>query len=275
MQARADDLRRDGVVIALVPTMGFLHDGHLALLREGRARCDELVLSIFVNPTQFGEGEDLDRYPRDEAGDLDKAQRCGVDTVFAPDAGSMYEPGYQTYVSVRHLSEPLCGARRPGHFDGVASVVTKLLNICKPQVAVFGEKDYQQLAVIRRMVIDLSIDVEVVRYPIVREPDGLALSSRNRYLSDSERASATCLFQGLEAARNLAHTGERDAAKLVTACREVIEREPEARIDYVELRDATTLETVDRLEPGAQVVLALAVFFSDTRLIDNARLSTK
>jgi pantoate--beta-alanine ligase len=273
MRALAEDRRRDGRRLALVPTMGYLHEGHLSLLHEGRARADLLFASIFVNPTQFGAGEDLDRYPRDREGDLEKARGCGVDVVFCPDVEAMYPPGHQSVVAVRELSRPLCGERRPGHFDGVATVVTKLFNICRPHVAVFGEKDYQQLALIRRLVIDLDLDVEIVGMPIVREPDGVALSSRNQYLGAEERAQATALHRGIEAARELAKGGERSAATLLTAARSIIESASLARVDYVELRDAATLAPIDRLE--APAVLAVAVFFGATRLIDNAVLPTE
>ncbi|MDQ3367848.1 MAG: pantoate--beta-alanine ligase, partial [Myxococcota bacterium] len=200
MRARVEDLRRDGRRIAVVPTMGALHEGHLALVRAARAKADVVILTIFVNPTQFGPTEDLSKYPRDEAGDLAKARACGVDLAFCPDAAAMYAAGSQTFVEVRELAKPLCGASRPGHFAGVATVVTKLFNATLPHVAVFGEKDYQQLAIIRRMVRDLDFAIDVASIPIVREPDGLALSSRNAYLSAEERGAALSLSAGLAAA---------------------------------------------------------------------------
>src|SRR5687767_10320948 len=212
MRARAEDLRRDGRRIAVVPTMGALHDGHLALLRYARARADVVVLTIFVNPTQFGPKEDLSRYPRDEAGDLAKAKTCGIDLAFCPDAAAMYPAGAQTFVEVRELQKPLCGASRPGHFAGVATVVSKLFHITLPHVAVFGEKDYQQLAIIRRMVRDLDFGIEIASVPIVREPDGVAMSSRNAYLSPEQRTAARALSAGLAAAEALYKAGERDAA---------------------------------------------------------------
>src|SRR5678815_4627866 len=196
MRARAEDLRRDGRRIAVVPTMGALHDGHLALLRAARGKADVVILTIFVNPTQFGPHEDLARYPRDEAGDLAKAR---TDLAFCPDAAAMYLPGSQTFVEVRELQKPLCGASRPGHFAGVATVVSKLFHIAQPHVAVFGEKDYQPLAIIRRMVRDLDFAIEIASVPIVREPDGLALSSRNAYLSPEQRRAAVSLSAGLAA----------------------------------------------------------------------------
>ncbi len=267
MRARAEDLRRDGLRICVVPTMGYLHDGHLSLLRAGRARADILILTIFVNPTQFGPNEDLGVYPRDVQGDLEKARSCGADLVFCPSAEAMYPRGYQSYVAVEALSKPLCGATRPGHFRGVATVVTKLFHITQPHLAIFGQKDYQQLALIRQMSRDLDFGVEIVGMPIVREADGLAMSSRNAYLSPEDRAQAVCLHNGLHAARALLATGERDAGALLSAAREVIAAADLARIDYLEIRDATTLEPVEAIAGPA--VMAGAVFFGKTRLIDN------
>src|SRR3954470_4596438 len=197
MRARAEDLRRDGRRIAVVPTMGALHDGHLALLRAARGKADVVILTIFVNPTQFGPSEDLAKYPRDEVGDIARARTAGIDLAFCPEAAAMYPPGAQTFVEVRELQKPLCGASRPGHFAGVATIVAKLFHITRPHVAVFGEKDYQQLAIIRRMVRDLDFGLEIVGVPIVRESDGLALSSRNAYLSAEQRVSALALGKGL------------------------------------------------------------------------------
>jgi pantoate--beta-alanine ligase len=270
MRARAEDQRRDGRRICVVPTMGYLHEGHLSLLRAGRARSDVLVMTLFVNPTQFGPNEDLARYPRDEAGDLDKARAAGVDLVFAPDGVAMYPDGYQTTVEVRELAAPLCGASRPGHFAGVASVVAKLFHITQPHVAVFGQKDFQQLAIIRRMVRDLDFAIEIVGMPIVREPDGLALSSRNAYLSPEERRQALALSRGLRAAEARFAAGERRAAPLVEAARAEITAAPLARIDYLELRDADSLRSIEVVD--APAVLAVAVFFGKTRLIDNSVL---
>jgi pantoate--beta-alanine ligase len=267
MRARAEDLRRDGRRIAVVPTMGALHEGHLQLLRDARARADVVILTIFVNPTQFGPNEDLSRYPRDEDGDLAKARTCGIDLAYCPDAASMYPPGAQTFIEVRELQKPLCGASRPGHFAGVATVVAKLFHATLPHVAVFGEKDYQQLAIIRRMVRDLDFAIEIVGVPIVREADGVALSSRNAYLSAEQRAAARVLSAGLASAERAFAAGERDAAALLALARAPIEAEPLARIDYVELRDADELTQIDRLERRA--VIAMAVFVGTTRLIDN------
>ena len=271
MQARADDLRRDGRTIAVVPTMGYLHDGHLALLRAARARAAGGIFTLFVNPTQFGPNEDLGRYPRDEDGDLAKARACGVDLAFVPSAAAMYPPGAQTFVTVRELERPLCGEKRPGHFTGVATVVTKLFNLTRPHLAVFGEKDYQQLAIIRRLTRDLDLGVEIVACPIVREPDGLAMSSRNAYLTPDQRRQAVALSAGLAAAEALAARGERDPAALVAAARAPIAAAPEARLDYAELRDAADLTPIERLERPA--VLALAAFLGTTRLIDNRVLA--
>src|SRR4051812_2883635 len=267
MRARVEDLRRDGRRIAVVPTMGALHEGHLTLLRAARARADIVILTIFVNPTQFGPKEDLAKYPRDEAGDIAKARTCDIDLAFCPEASAMYPAGAQTFIEVRELQKPLCGASRPGHFAGVATIVSKLFNITLSHLAVFGEKDYQQLAIIRRMVRDLDFGIEIMGVPIIREPDGLALSSRNAYLSREDRTAALSLSRGLAAAESLAKAGERDASKLVAAARAPIEAEARARIDYVELRDADSLETVGTLDRKS--VLAMAVFVGATRLIDN------
>ena len=269
MRARAEDLRRDGRRIAVVPTMGALHEGHLELLRAARRRADVVILTIFVNPTQFGPTEDLARYPRDEAGDLARARGCGIDLAFCPDAAAMYPPGSQTFVEVRELSRPMCGANRPGHFAGVATVVAKLFHATLPHVAVFGEKDYQQLAIIRRLARDLDFGIEIASVPIVRDPDGLAMSSRNAYLGPAERRAALGLSAGLGAAQAAFAAGERDADALLAAARAPIEAEPLARIDYVELRDADELTALVRVEPARRAVLALAVFVGATRLIDN------
>jgi pantoate--beta-alanine ligase len=271
MRARVEDLRRDGRRVAVVPTMGALHEGHLALVRHARARADVVILTIFVNPTQFGPNEDLSRYPRDEEGDLAKARPAGIDLAFCPPPEAMYRPGAQTFVEVRELQKPLCGASRPGHFAGVATVVSKLFHITKPHVAVFGEKDYQQLAIIRRMVRDLDFDVAIESVPIVREADGLALSSRNAYLSPEQRVAALSLSRGLAAAEAAFVAGERDTTALLAAARAPIEAESLARIDYVELRDADELTDIVRVERKA--VLAIAAFVGTTRLIDNRVLS--
>lgn len=270
MQQIALAFRREGKRIAFVPTMGFLHEGHASLLREGRRRGDILVLSIFVNPIQFGPTEDLERYPRNLEGDCAIARECGVDIVFTPTAAEMYPHGFQTSIRVKELSLPLCGASRPGHFDGVATVVTKLFNIVQPDTALFGAKDFQQLAIIRRMVIDLSQPVEIIGMPIVREADGLAMSSRNAYLSPEERRSALCLSRAIDLVRERYASGERDAATLLAVARQLILAEPKAAIDYLELRAAATLETVDSVADST--LMALAVRIGTTRLIDNTLL---
>ena len=272
MRERAEDLRRDGLRIAVVPTMGYLHSGHLSLLEAARARADIVILTIFVNPSQFGPAEDLASYPRDEPGDIARARTAGIDLAFCPDAQAMYPTGYQTHVTVDELARPLCGVSRPHHFRGVATVVCKLFHITRPHLAVFGQKDYQQFVVVRQMVRDLDLGIDIVGMPIVREADGLAMSSRNVYLSPEERHQAVCLHHGLESAQKAFHDqGERDPAALLARAHEAITRAPLARIDYVELRDADTLapvtSTIDR-----PVVLAMAVFFGKTRLIDNAVL---
>ena len=270
MQSLTSSLKREGKRIAFVPTMGFLHEGHASLLREGRKRGDVLILSIFVNPIQFGKNEDLDRYPRDMENDCRIATECGVDMVFTPDADGMYPPGFQTGVTVRDISLPLCGASRPGHFDGVATVVTKLFNIVQPHVALFGCKDYQQLAVIRRMVSDLSMPLEVVGMPIVRETDGLAMSSRNAYLSADQRLSALCLHRSIVAVRKMFTGGERSAEMLQRTAKELIGQEPSVVIEYVEFRDGSTLEEQEIVDNAT--LLALAVKIGQTRLIDNSVL---
>ena len=270
MQSLTSSLKREGKRVAFVPTMGFLHEGHASLLREGRKRGDVLVLSIFVNPIQFGRNEDLDRYPRDMERDCRIAAECGVDIVFTPEAADMYPPGFQTGVTVREISLPLCGASRPGHFDGVATVVTKLFNIVQPDLALFGRKDYQQLAVIRRMVSDLNLPVEIVGMPIVREADGLAMSSRNAYLSEEQRRSALCLHRSITAVRGLFTNGERSAEMLQRTVREIIGQEPSVLIEYIEFRDGATLEEQEVVDNAT--LLALAVKTGQTRLIDNSVL---
>lgn len=270
MQALAIAPERDGRRIAFVPTMGYLHEGHASLLREGRKRGDVLVLSIFVNPIQFGKNEDLDRYPRDMERDCQMAKACGVDIVFIPTPADMYPQGFQTGVTVRDVAQPLCGASRPGHFDGVATVVAKLFNIVRPDVAIFGNKDYQQLAVIRRITADLNMPVELVGMPIVREPDGLAMSSRNAYLSYSERQSALCLYRAIRRARELFTAGERSVDVLAREARAVIAQETAVIVDYVEFRNGATLDQLEVAD--SNTLLALAVKIGQTRLIDNTVL---
>ena len=270
MQALAIAPEREGRRIAFVPTMGYLHEGHASLLREGRKRGDVLVLSIFVNPIQFGQNEDRETYPQNFDRDCQIAEACGVDIVFIPTAAEMYPDGFQTGVAVRDISLPLCGASRPGHFDGVATVVTKLFNIVRPDVALFGCKDFQQLAVTRRMTADLNLPIEIVGMPIVRETDGLAMSSRNAYLSPLERQSALCLSRAVKRARELFAAGERSVTALAGETRAVIEQEAAAAIDYVEFRDGATLHELKAADAGT--LLALAVKIGQTRLIDNTVL---
>jgi pantoate--beta-alanine ligase len=269
MSAWADAARARGQRIALVPTMGALHAGHVSLLAAARSHGDVVALSIFVNPTQFGPKEDLARYPRDLEGDLAKAGSVGTEVAFVPDAKDMYPSGYQTYVEVRKVSQGLCGASRPDHFVGVASVVCKLFNIVRPHVALFGEKDFQQLAVIRRMVADLNLPVEVVGQPTVREPDGLAMSSRNAYLAPADRARATAIFRGLQAARERVAAGERNVPSLLAQARALVEKGVD-RIDYLEIRDAQDLTPIDQIAGPAVILVAALV--GTTRLIDNLRL---
>ena len=259
--------RRAGRSIGFVPTMGALHEGHLSLMRRAREECDVVVISIFVNPTQFGPSEDLDRYPRDLERDLALLEREGTDVVFAPDASDMYPDGYSTVVHVQRLGDRLCGAFRPGHFDGVCTVVAKLFEIVRPNVAVFGQKDGQQAAIIERMAADLDMDVQIVRGPIVREPDGLAMSSRNGYLTAEERAEAPVLHEALERARALFEAGETDVEKVLGEVRAMIDAKPHAEVQYVEAVDWRRLSPVSELRPGAMI--AVAVFFGATRLIDN------
>jgi pantoate--beta-alanine ligase len=269
MSAWAEKTRLQGQRIAFVPTMGALHRGHQALLADGRKRADKLVLSIFVNPMQFGPKEDLANYPRDLPGDLQKAEAEGCDLAFVPEPGSMYTPGFQTAVEVREVSHGLCGDRRPGHFLGVATVVCKFFNIVRPHVAIFGEKDFQQLAVLRRMVIDLNMPVEMVGLATVREPDGLAMSSRNAYLSSADRQRAVALITGLRAAKALSDKGERRSSVLLSAANAEVAPCVD-RIDYLELCGADDLKPLEILNRPA--VMLVAAFVGGTRLIDNLRL---
>lgn len=270
MQDRALQIRTEGKTIAFVPTMGFLHAGHAALLADARRRGDVLVLSIFVNPTQFGPHEDFDRYPRDMPRDMAIAEAEGADLVFVPTRESMYPAGHSTAVEVSGVAEPLEGEKRPGHFRGVATVVLKLFQCVQPHVAVFGQKDWQQLAVIRRMTADLDLPVEIVGHPIVREPDGLALSSRNVYLSPEERIRALSLSRGLAKAEALFKKGERDAAALIGTATAEIDGVKAGQIEYVALVDPDTMRAVDLAQDRA--LMAMAVKVGKTRLIDNRLL---
>ena len=270
MQALAEATRQAGQKIALVPTMGALHEGHLRLMDHGRGLADLLVVSIFVNPLQFGPKEDFAKYPRDLEKDARLTGSRGVDVIFSPEAGDFYPPFFQTYVTVEKITQNLCGASRPGHFRGVTTVVSKLFHIVKPHVAIFGQKDYQQWMAIRQMVEDLNMDIEIVGYPIVRETDGLAMSSRNAYLSPEERISALCLWSSLKEAQALFKKGENKVEVLLDRVRDRIREQPGTRIDYVKIIHPTTLEELTVIEDRA--VLALAVFVGSTRLIDNCLL---
>lgn len=270
MQQRAISARAAGQSISFVPTMGFLHQGHLSLLEEGRRRGDLLVLSIFVNPTQFGQGEDFEDYPRDLQQDSKLAQEMGVDIIFAPEAAEMYPAGCATHVDVEGITDNLCGASRPGHFRGVCTVVAKLFNIVQPHNAIFGNKDFQQLAVIRRMTLDMNMPVEIVGMSIFRESDGLAMSSRNVYLTPELREQALVLSQALAKAKELVVSGETACATIISRLQESITSQPDARIDYVQICHQLTLEDQDKVD--ANSVLLLAVYVGNTRLIDNGFL---
>lgn len=262
--------RAAGRRIGFVPTMGYLHEGHLTLMRQARQASDFVVVSIFVNPTQFGPNEDFARYPRDLERDAALCAGVPVDLIFHPSVAEMYPQPFRTSVQVGGLTETLCGASRPGHFDGVATVVSKLFNIVQPDAAFFGQKDAQQVAVIQRMVIDLNMDLTIVPVPTVREADGLAMSSRNSYLSPDERQAALVLSRSLRMAAQRVEAGERDLRTLADAMRAMIAAEPLANIDYVEIVDYATLQPVERLD--AKALAALAVRFGKTRLIDNVVL---
>ncbi|MFC1812179.1 pantoate--beta-alanine ligase [Thermodesulfobacteriota bacterium] len=271
MQARADRMRRQGKTIAFVPTMGFFHEGHLSLMRIARKMGDDLAVSIYVNPTQFGPGEDLDAYPRDLDRDLELAEKENVDVVFTPDNAALYKEKFQTYVALEKLPNYLCGLSRPNHFRGVATVVTKLFNIVKPHIAVFGQKDYQQLAVIRQMVRDLDFDIEIIGAPIIREPDGLAMSSRNSYLSPDQRASALSLYTSLIKAQSLVENGIKDTAKIIEETSMLIKSHSETKIDYIAICNPETLVDIQTIDGPA--LMALAVKVGKTRLIDNLMLN--
>jgi pantoate--beta-alanine ligase len=267
MQQWSEAERRDGRKIALVPTMGFLHEGHLSLVRDAKERGDRVVVSIFVNPAQFSPSEDFAAYPRDFERDRRLLEKEEVHVLFHPSVKEIYPEGYETHVHVAKLSLFLCGAHRPGHFQGVATVVAKLFNIVRPHVAVFGEKDYQQLQLIRRLVRDLNFAIEIVGHPIVREGDGLAVSSRNIYLSSEERQAALCLSRSLRRAACMVHQGESRGRVITEAVHAGIEAEPLVRVEYVTLCDSVTLEPVAEIRKSA--LLALAVRIGKTRLIDN------
>jgi pantoate--beta-alanine ligase len=271
MQKRSDKMRCQGKTIVFVPTMGFLHEGHLSLIREGKKHGDDMVVSIFVNPTQFGPSEDLETYPKDLKRDLDLLQKEGVNAVFTPDADEIYGKKYQTYVELEKLPNHLCGLSRPVFFKGVATVVTKLFNIVKPHVTIFGQKDYQQLTVIRQMVRDLNLDIEVIGAPTVRESGGLAMSSRNTYLTPDQRISALSLNKSLQKAQRLVENGLKDADKIINTAAELIRFHPETEIDYITICDPETLDDMKTIDKPA--LMALAVKIGKARLIDNMILN--
>ena len=268
MQNKADEYRRDGKRIGFVPTMGYLHQGHTSLMRVAKSNADIVVTSIYVNPTQFGPNEDLASYPRDLEHDKEQAYANGTDILFVPDDSEMYQNPLTT-VHVKEITAGLCGASRPWHFDGVTTVVTKLFNIVKPHVAVFGQKDAQQAIVVEKMARDLSMDVRIIVAPIVREADGLAMSSRNKYLNGDERRQALVLFQSLQLAARLFEQGERDTDRIRNAMRQVIQTAPDARIDYIEIVNKNLTPVT---ELSGNTLIALAVYIGKTRLIDNLLL---
>ena len=267
VRKQVKEWRKEGLTVGLVPTMGYLHEGHKSLIDKAVAENDRVVVSVFVNPIQFGPSEDLASYPRDLERDAELCEKAGANVIFHPEDSEMYFDDFCTYVDMDDLTKGLCGKTRPTHFRGVCTVVSKLFHIVAPDRAYFGQKDAQQLAVIRRMVRDLNFDLEIVGCPIVREEDGLAKSSRNTYLSAEERKAAVVLHKGLTEGEKLLEAGEKDAAKVIAAVREVIEKEPLAKIDYVELVDWNTLKPVNTVEDT--VLVAIAVYIGKTRLIDN------
>ncbi|MFQ6092962.1 MAG: pantoate--beta-alanine ligase [bacterium] len=271
MQTEAERLRREGKRIGFVPTMGFFHEGHLSLIRKAGELSDVVVVSLFVNPTQFGPGEDFEEYPRDKERDRRLAEENGCDILFEPTVEGMYPQGYATYVNVEKLTDVLCGASRPGHFRGVTTVVTKLLDIVRPHVAIFGQKDAQQSIVVKRMVEDLNQDVEIFVAPTVREPDGLAMSSRNTYLTPKQRGEAVVLYQSLQRAQEMIRSGERRAKSIIEAMTELIRATDSARIEYVAIVDVHNLQPLEILRGG--VLIALAVRIGRARLIDNTIIS--
>jgi pantoate--beta-alanine ligase len=273
MSSVARKIRREqDRTIGLVPTMGALHEGHLSLVREARRMCDVVVVSVFVNPAQFGPGEDFERYPRDLTKDTALLTDYNVDFIFAPPIEEIYPRGFATYVNVEGLSEQLEGAARPGHFRGVATVVTILLNVVRPDFAFFGQKDAQQAVIIRRLVRDLAFDTEVIVLPTVREDSGLAISSRNLYLKPEEQQAAAVIHRALAKAKETYREGERNGTRLAELVRTTIEGEPSARVDYVSVTDADTLEKVDRLDERP-ILIAVAAYVGKTRLIDNTTLN--
>ena len=272
LSSKTREIIASGKTVGLVPTMGYLHAGHASLIRAARAKCDFVVVSDFVNPTQFGPCEDYETYPRDASADLDVCRECGADVLFMPDVGTLYPNGQDsTWVEVSRLGKILCGASRPGHFRGVTTVVSKLIAISRADYAFFGEKDYQQLTILRRMTEDLGFPCEIVGLPIVREHDGLALSSRNVRLAPEARRQAPALRRGLEKARAAFLAGERDASALISCARGEIDMQPDAKIDYISVADADTLE-IAQTRAGERSMMLMAVKFGAVRLIDNMKL---
>lgn len=267
VRTQIKDWKKQGYTIGFVPTMGYLHEGHASLMKKAKEQCDKVVASIFVNPMQFGVNEDLDSYPRDLQDDAKLCDSIGVDLIFHPDVEEMYDSGFCSFVDMNGLTKELCGKSRPIHFRGVCTVVCKLFNIVTPDKAFFGQKDAQQLAVIRRMVKDLNMDIEIVGCPIIREEDGLAKSSRNTYLSADERRAALILSQTIRLGEQMVKDGERDAQKLTAAMKENISKEPLAKIDYVDAVSMDTIEKTDELK--GTILVAMAVYIGKTRLIDN------
>ena len=267
MKIYSEEQRQNGKVIGFVPTMGYLHEGHISLLERSKKECDITILSIFVNPTQFAPNEDLNKYPRDLERDTELAILTGVNAVFLPEVKEMYPENYSTYVNVEGLTEGLCAKSRPTHFKGVATVVTKLFNITKARKAYFGQKDAQQLLVIKRMVEDLNMDVEIITCEIIREKDGIAKSSRNMYLSMDQRKEAVVLSKSLDEAKRMIEQGERNANIIKKKIQEMMQESKEADVDYIEIVDANNLKAIEEI--NGKVLIALAVKFGSTRLIDN------
>ena len=271
MQETSDQSKVEQQKIGLVPTMGSLHEGHLSLIREGRRNCDQVIVSIFVNPIQFNEKSDFESYPREDEKDIELLEKEGVHILFAPDEGAIYPDGFQTEINVRELSKGMCGAGRPGHFKGVATVVAKLFNIIKPDIAIFGEKDYQQLAIIRRMVKDLNYDIEILGMPVVREDSGLAMSSRNERLSLAERNMALSINCALKKGESLFMSGEREGAKIIWEALNEIDSGVD--VEYLDVRDPESLSILSKIKNHA--LLAIAARVGNTRLIDNTILKEK
>jgi pantoate--beta-alanine ligase len=270
MQALSNRIKKEGRIISFVPTMGALHEGHLSLMRVAKEKGDFLVVSIFVNPTQFGPNEDFNKYTRDLEGDIKKIREIGVDVVFSPDVNEIYPEGFETYVEVQELQKPLCGQFRPGHFKGVTTVVLKLFNIIKPDIAVFGEKDYQQLLIIKKMVRDLHLEIEIIGMPIIREEDGLALSSRNAYLSHEDRTRALALSESLREIEKRFKEGNKNTNDLVQFGIEILNESHVTDIDYLEIRNGNSLGSAKEAQPGD--IAAIAARIGHTRLIDNTKL---